>query len=294
MEDARPTLITGAEGQLGHAMTALFRTRGPVVACGRAELDVADPSAVERVVSSHAPSVIVNCAAQNDVDGAEEDPQRTLEINALGVRSLARAARQAGAALVHFSSDFVFDGTAGRPYVETDPPNPRSTYAASKMMGDWFTEDAGRWFVLRVESLFGVGHWPDSRRVGTIDRIIDSLRRGQPTRVFHDRIVSPAYLIDVSAATAALLDGNAASGVYHVVNTGYGTWLALAQEIAGHIGGAEHIVPIAAADLKLKAARPLFAALSNRKLAAAGYEMPPWQDAIARYLRSTTTAAAST
>src|SRR5688572_7964342 len=158
MEQSRPTLITGAEGQLGHAMQALFRARGSVVACSRADLDITDPSAVERVVTARAPAMIVNCAAHNDVDGAEDDPSRTLAINALAVRSLARVARQVGAALVHFSSDFVFDGTLARPYVETDPPNPRSTYAASKMMGDWFTEDAGRWLVLRVRS--------EERRVG--------------------------------------------------------------------------------------------------------------------------------
>ena len=101
------------------------------------------------------PDVVVNCAADNDVDGAETEPLRALAVNAFAVRALARAADECGAALVHYSTDFVFDGTASRPYVETDEPNPQGVYAASKLLGEWFALEARRGFVLRVESLFG-------------------------------------------------------------------------------------------------------------------------------------------
>jgi dTDP-4-dehydrorhamnose reductase len=188
------------------------------------------------------------------------------------------------ATLVHYSSDFVFDGTASRPYTEDDEPNPRGVYAASKMLGEWFARDAGRCYVLRVESLFGAAAFPGVRRVGSLDRIVESLRARRAARVFHDRVVSPSYVPDIAAATAALLDRQAPSGIYHVVNSGRGSWLEVAQEIARHVGGAEHILPTAAAELKLPAPRPMFAALSNQRLADTAYVMPSWQDALARYL----------
>jgi dTDP-4-dehydrorhamnose reductase len=283
-EAARPVLITGAEGLLARALAARLATVRPVVACSRRELDITSLAAVRARTADVRPSVILNCAAWNDVDGSEDAPEAALAVNALGVRVLARAAAEHGAALVHYSSDFVFDGSAQAPYTEDDVSNPRGVYAASKLLGEWFAPDAGRWFVLRVESLFGAAHWPGTRRIGSLDRLIDALESGRPARAFVDRVASPSYVLDVAEATAALLDADAPSGVYHVVNSGHATWLELAREAARHIGGAATIIPIAAAELPLKAPRPMFAALSNRRLAAAAYRMPSWQDAIARYL----------
>jgi dTDP-4-dehydrorhamnose reductase len=284
MTDQR-VLITGADGQLGRALTASFADRAAVTALSRAQFDIRDARRAADVVAAVAPSVIFNCAAYNDVDAAEDDPTTALEVNAMALGGLARAALACGARLVHFSSDFVFDGTAGRPYDEDDPPSPRSTYAASKMVGEWFTRDAGEWMVLRVESLFGARHWPGTRRLGSIDRILDAIEQGQPARVFHDRVVSPSYLPDVAAATRALVDRPAPSGIYHVVNSGHCTWLELAQEAARLLGGgAAGIVPVSVADVPLTAARPRFAALSNARLGRIAYRMPAWQDALARYI----------
>lgn len=289
----RPVLITGAQGLLARALAAHLDTRVPIVACSRDDLDVTDSRAVRARVAAERPSAILNCAAFNDVDGSEEAPEAALAVNALAVHGLARAAAEHGATLVHYSSDFVFDGSARTPYREEDVPNPQGVYAASKLLGEWFAPDAGRWFVLRVESLFGVAHWPDTRRVGSIDRILDALESRAPARVFHDRVVSPSYAPDVAAATTALLDAGAPSGLYHVVNSGYATWHELAQQAARQTGGASHIVPVSAAELATRVSRPLFAALSNRRLADAAYAMPSWQDALARYLSVRATRARS-
>src|SRR4029077_20706647 len=121
----------------------------------RADLDIADDAAVEAAMSRARPDVIVNAAAFTDVDAAEDQPVAALATNAFGVRALARAARTHGALLVHYSTDFVFDGAASAPYTEADRPNPQSTYAASKLIGEWFALDVSRAYVLRVESLFG-------------------------------------------------------------------------------------------------------------------------------------------
>lgn len=284
-DPARPVLITGADGLLARALAVVFAERGPVVACARAELDVTNGPLVRARVAEIRPAVILNAAAFNDVDGSEDAPEAALSLNALAVLTLARAATDVGATLVHYSSDFVFDGTASRPYTEDDEPNPRGVYAASKMLGEWFARDSRRWYVLRVESLFGMAKFPGVRRVSSLDRIADTLRARRPAHVFHDRVVSPSYVPDIAAATAALLDREAPSGVYHAVNSGHASWLEVAREIARHVGGGEHIVPSAAADLKLAAPRPMFAALSNARLAETAYVMPTWQDALARYLR---------
>jgi len=195
------------------------------------------------------------------------------------VRALARGAAGAAAVLVHYGSDFIFDGLADRPYTEDDEPAPQSAYACSKLLGEWFATDCPRHYVLRVESLFG-----GLQRRSTVDRIVDAIRKGDPARVFVDRTVTPSYVRDVADATWKLMDAAAPCGVYHCVNTGVTTWFELAQEIARQLGVQPDLVPVKVADVQLKARRPQYAALSNDKLARAGIKMPAWQDALRRYL----------
>ncbi len=147
--------VVGARGQLGAAVVHECGSDHEVIAFARADLDIGDEAAVGAAMTRVRPDVIVNGAAFTNVDAAEDHPVDALTINAFGVRALARAARTAGAALVHYSTDFVFDGAASAPYTEADRPNPQSTYAASKLLGEWFALDAPRAYVLRVESLFG-------------------------------------------------------------------------------------------------------------------------------------------
>jgi dTDP-4-dehydrorhamnose reductase len=273
-------LVMGAHGQLGSNVAEVFARRADVVALTRADLDLADSAAVERAIASHRPDVVINCAAFNDVDGAEERAVEAIQINALAVRAMARGAASAGACLVHYGTDFVFDGLQSeRPYIETDLPAPQSVYGASKLLGEWFAADVPRSYVLRVESLFG-----GSRRPSTIDRIATAMRAGQPARVFVDRTVTPSFVADVTEATWRLLELHAPSGVYHCVNSGVTTWFELGQEIARTLGIHADLIPTRVAEVTLKAKRPQFAALSNEKLRLAGIEMPTWQDALRRYL----------
>lgn len=274
-------LVTGAAGQLGGLTVERLAALGrQVVATDRQQLDLSRHADVMKFIADVKPSLIVNCAAYNDVEGAEDQPVLAFEANAFAVRSLARAAREVGATLVHYSTDFVFDGHASAPYRESDPPSPQSVYAASKLVGEWFAADAPRHYVLRVESLFG---GPAAR--SSIDRIIDALLRGDEARVFVDRIVSPSYVEDVAAATEALVTRDAPPGLYHCVNSGYTTWYDMAAEIARQAGVSdESLRPVKVADVTLRARRPQFAALSNDKLRQAGVDMPAWQDAIRRYL----------
>ena len=278
---ARPVvLVTGAAGQLGSAFVTNLADDYEVVGETRQTLDVTHHRAVMQRVADVSPSVIINCTAYNNVDGAEDDAVTAFAVNAFAVRSLARAAKQVGAVLVHFSTDFVFNGETDRPYTEDDRPSPQSVYAQSKLVGEWMAADAPRHYVLRVESLFG-----GLRRRSSIDKIIHALRTGGEARVFSDRYVSPSYVEDVVSATRALLRADAAPGVYHCVNSGFGTWLDVGEEIARQLGvPGGHLVPVLTSDVKLKAPRPRFAALEAMRLAQAEIVLPTWQDAIRRHL----------
>lgn len=277
----RLTLVLGAAGQLGEAMATELGADDEVVARTRAELDVTDSDAVRQAVAGICPDVIINCAAYTSVDGAQSAPVDALAANAWGVRALARAAAEVEATLVHFSTDFVFDGETDRPYVEADAPNPRGAYAVSKLLGEWLAADAPRHYVLRVESLFG-----GARARSSVDRICDALVADDEVPTFVDRTVSPSYVHDVVAATSALLERQAPSGIYHCVNTGWTTWTGIGRELARLLGRPDaRIVEVPMDQAGLLAPRPKFAALDNTKLRQAAFEMPTWQDALARYVK---------
>jgi dTDP-4-dehydrorhamnose reductase len=278
--------VTGAGGQLGAALVYEFRSAGhSVTGFPHRDLDVGDDAAVAAAMARVRPELIVNAAAWTNVDGAEDYPVETLNANAFGVRSLATAAQAYDATLVHYSTDFVFDGTSEEPYRETDATNPRGVYATSKLLGEMFAADAPRAYVLRVESLFGgVPDGPPAR--GTVATIVDTLRRGDAPRVFVDRTVSPTYAIDAARATRQLVDRRAPPGLYHCVNSGRCTWFEFAQELARRMGVPPRFTPISMKDVVLRAPRPQFCALSNEKLRAAGIEMPTWQDALGRFVHA--------
>jgi dTDP-4-dehydrorhamnose reductase len=274
----RPLLVVGAAGQLGGVVVAHLAQRWDTVALSRSDLDLRDATAVSQQVNRLNPWAIVNCAGYNDVDGAEQHAVLAFESNTFAVRTLARAAAACDAVLIHFSSDFVFDGASDRPYREDDVPRPLSVYAASKLLGEWFAVDVPRHYILRVESLFG----GLARRKSSLDRIIDAVATDAPVRVFTDRVVSPSFVWDIAAATAGLLERHVTPGLYHCVNSGAATWMDVAVEVRRVLGSSSPLEPITLADVQLRAPRPRYCALSNDKLRDAGITMPTWQDAVAR------------
>lgn len=272
-------LVTGAAGQLGRAIADRFSSTDPVIPFTRQQLDITSEDDVLRAARDARPDAIVNCAAYNRVDDAEDAADEALRTNAFAVLALARAARDTGAVFVHYGSDFVFDGLASRPYTEEDAAQPQSTYGLSKLLGDWFAADAPAHYVLRVESLFG-----GEQAKSSVDRILDGLRRGDAVRVFTDRTVTPSYVADVAGATARILAERPPSGLYHCVNGGVTTWLGIAEEAARLLGCDPTLEPVSVDDVPMRASRPRYCALSNEKLRRAGIEMPPWQDALKRHV----------
>jgi dTDP-4-dehydrorhamnose reductase len=273
-------LITGAGGQLGQVLIRELRKGGhDVAAFTRAALDVTQRGAViERVVKLK-PSVIVNTAAFG-VDASEEDPRQALDVNSFAVRTLADAARRMSAGLVQYSSDFVFDGDTSTVYTEGSRPNPLNVYGASKLLGELFAQNAPKFWVLRVESLFGN---PEGK--SSIDRMIADMKAGRGVKAFSDRTVSPSYMDDVAAATKRLVERAVPSGIYHCVNSGFTTWYELALELKRLVGNSRvSIASVSADSVGGPVVRPKFCALSNEKLANAGIELPSWQNALERYL----------
>jgi dTDP-4-dehydrorhamnose reductase len=276
--------VTGARGQLGAALVHEFGAAHDVTPFGHAQLDVTDDAAVARAFDLLRPEAVINAAAYNEVDAAEDHPVDALNLNSFAPRALANAAERVGAVLVHYSSDFVFDGTASTPYVEDDRPSPRSVYAASKLLGEWFAANLPRHYVLRVESLFGQAPGGPAPK-GSIGAMVNRFAAGDEVRAFEDRTVSPTYVIDAARATRQLLELQASPGLYHCVNSGACTWFEFARELARQLGVEPRLVPVRMAETTLRAQRPQYCALSNDKLRRAGVVMPAWQDALERYVR---------
>jgi dTDP-4-dehydrorhamnose reductase len=288
-------LVVGAAGRLGRVVCEELAAAGHLVLTKMtpADLDVTHEESIARSVADSAPQIVINCSAYNAVDRAESEPEAAFAVNARGPGLLAKAAASAGALLVHYSTDFVFDGAADTPYVEDDPVNPLSVYGSSKLAGEAAVRAAcPRHYILRVESLFG-GTGIDGHRA-TIDYIADTIVAGGTVRAFVDRTVTPSYVPDVARATRELIARDAPHGTYHCVSTGTTNWYDIAQHVAAQIGVQGHIEGIASSDPPGKARRPRFCALSNDKLRAAGIEMPDWKSTVTRHLRATAATTPST
>jgi dTDP-4-dehydrorhamnose reductase len=248
----------------------------------RADLDICDAAQVAAAGDRLRPQVVINCASYNAVDEAEANPDAAFALNARGPALLASVARAHDAVLIHYSTDFVFDGEAVEPYSEHAPTNPLSVYGRSKLAGEHGAGCAPRHYILRLASLFG-GVGIRAHRA-TVDRIADNLLSGARVRAFVDRTVSPSFAIDVAWATRALVErDDVPSGTYHCVSSGFTTWYNLANEMALQLRPSADVEPSAAGQGP-GARRPRFCALSNRRLARLGIEMPTWQSAVARHL----------
>jgi dTDP-4-dehydrorhamnose reductase len=276
-------LVTGAAGRLGAAVSTSLTSAGhEIIALTRADLEITSAERVNTLFNQLSPHVIINCAGYNAVDAAELSPATAFASNATGPALLAQAAEQHQAVLVHYSTDFVFDGTTDGPYSEGDSTNPLNIYGQSKLLGEQKAGTTSRHYILRVESLFG-GRGVKGHRA-TVDLIADTLLCGGRVSALIDRTVTPSYVPDIVKATRALIETRAPYGTYHCVNSGTTTWYGLAHEVAATLAVAPRIDPVTVSELTSVARRPRFCALSNQKLQAVGIALPAWQTAIRHHL----------
>lgn len=271
-------LITGAAGMLGLDLQAAARAAGhEVVALTRADLDITDRDAALRAVGDKAPEVVINCAAYTDVDGAESAPGLAYATNGFGAESIALAAARCGARLVHVSTDYVFDGSKREPYLESDPPGPRSVYGASKLAGEQMAAAAApAHTIVRVSGLFGTGGkcFP-----ATMLRLASE--RDELT-VVDDQVTCPTFTGHLAAALLQLAeDSPDPPGIVHVTAAGECSWYEFAVEILRRAGAGTRVNPGSTADLARPAPRPAYSVMRSERGAP---ELPDWRDGLDAYL----------
>jgi dTDP-4-dehydrorhamnose reductase len=276
--------VLGAGGQLGHDLCQ--RLPGEVVRLARADVDLTRPDMVRSALQTLRPDVVINCAAYNLVDRAEEEWTAAFAVNAWGVRTLAEACGEFDCTLVHFSSDYVFGLESGRqtPYAETDAPGPVSAYGVSKLAGEYLARAvAPRHFVIRTCGLYGI-HGAGGKGGNFVQTMLRLAAAGKPLRVVADQCCTPSSTVDVATAAAALVQ-TGAYGLYHVTNAGSCTWYEFARTIFEKAGVPADLTPIASSEWKAPARRPAYSVLGLDKYSALGLTpLRPWQDALGAYL----------
>ncbi len=271
-------LLIGGSGQLGRAILA--RWTGEILAPSHETFDINDPAAIATIDGF---DMVVNCAAFHNVDTCESQPEAAFATNALAVDRLAAECHERAVTFMTVSTDYVFDGRKGAPYVESDCPHPLSAYGVSKLAGELLVERRNmKAFVVRTCGVYGTNA---SRSKGTfIDRVITQAKNGEKIRIVNDVVVSPTYAGHLAEAMRKLLDTEA-YGLYHVCNAGAVTWYEFAKK-ALELAGIDHpIEPISSSEWKAAAVRPAYSALASEKLGALGITMPTWAEGIAAYLR---------
>jgi dTDP-4-dehydrorhamnose reductase len=278
-------IIFGGGGQLGVELCREFEKRQwPVLRYDRRGLDITDASRVEEAIVKADAQVVINAAAYNQVDIAEKEPLPAYQANALAVRNLAMACRQSGARLVHYSTDYVFDGTKGTPYVETDPPHPLGAYAVSKLAGELYAQayltDP---LVIRTSGVFGPGGM-FTPRGNFVELMLRMAKANNPIRVVHDHYASPTYAPAMAVRTADLIERNI-RGLFHMGGGEPISWYEYARLIFELAGLKPSLQAVDEREYRTAARRPKFSALSNQKLEAAGImPMPKFRDAVNEYL----------
>ena len=262
-------LVVGSEGQLGRELVSVLADE-VTWAGDLAELDVTDGAAVASVVDRVGPDVIFNATAYNKVDQAEAEPEVALEVNAIAPRRLALAARERRALLVHFSTDYVFDGRASRPYREDDCPRPLGVYGVSKLTGEQLvTAAGGEHLVIRTSGLLGRGG-SEQKGGSFAGRILARAREGKPLRVVADQTFAPTCAADLAVASVALVGAGARS------------WHELALATLARAGIDVPIEAIGSAELALPARRPAYSVLDTARYHALGLPaLRPWREALA-------------
>jgi dTDP-4-dehydrorhamnose reductase len=275
-------LLTGATGQVGHELKRSLQAIGEVVALDRAQLDLSDLQQVRETVRALRPNLIVNPAAYTAVDRAETEPDLARAVNAHAPAVLAEEAKRLGAALVHYSTDYVFDGTKTSPYTELDKPNPANVYGQTKLEGELAVAAAGiPHLILRTSWVYGM--------MGR-NFLLTMLKLGRERaelKVVDDQHGAPTWSRTISDTTAILLalakregwwDNN--SGIYHLSSGGATTWHGFAQAILANAGLDCRVLPIPTAEYPLPARRPANSLLNSEKLTGQFVALPDWETAL--------------
>ena len=269
-------LVVGANGMLGRDMMALIGDAARGVDID--EVDITSLESTERIIRTLKPEIVINCAAYTDVDGCETNVETAMQVNGEGVAHLAMASREIGARLVHISSDYVFDGGKGSPYVEGDAPCPLGVYGQSKLAGEMNAAFNPDHLIVRTQWLYGL------HGNNFVETMLRLAKEKDELSVVDDQIGSPTWTVDLAHAIRALLKSGH-RGVYHAANSGFCSWNGFAKAIFEEEGLLIHVKGMTTDELNRPARRPLYSTLDCSKLERdAGFQPQPWRAALKTYL----------
>jgi len=276
-------VITGGGGMLGHALADALASQKPVV-LNQSQCDVSNDADLARIFE-HRPTLLLNCAAHTKVDLCETETAKADAINGYAVGKMARLCREHGTALVHVSTDFVFDGRGNRPYRVDDPVNPLSAYGRSKLLGETELQKYAPkdWLIVRTAWVYG-RHGANFPRT-----MVTAARAGKPLAVVRDQVGSPTYAVDLAEGILALLD-HGAQGIYHLTNSGDTNWFEFAKAALAEFGVEHPVSAISSTDWQKvrpnSAARPSYSVLDMEPFAKlTGRKMRPWEEGLKAFAR---------
>jgi dTDP-4-dehydrorhamnose reductase len=276
-------VIVGARGMLGTDLVCAFSGRSEVTGLDIEELDITDEARCREQMAEINPDVIINAAAMTRVDDCESSAEEAFRVNALGAGNLAAAATDSGVRLVHYSTDYVFDGRKAGPYIEEDPPSPLGVYGRTKLQGeDLVRARCHEHLLIRTAWLFG-RHGPNFIRT-----ILTAARDGRQLRVVNDQRGSPTYTVDLADHTVRLVESGG-RGTYHVTNSGSCTWYDLSRFALDCADmGVVSVEPVTTAEYPRPAPRPANSVLANTRLLREGFPaLRHWTEAVRDYIRQT-------
>ncbi len=275
--------LIGSDGQLGSDLVKTLEEDN-VLPLQYPDIDITQPDKTKRELSRLAPEIVINTAAYNKVDESEDNPYEAFLLNSIATRDLALICRDLGFILVHFSSDYVFDGRKRKPYVEEDVPNPLSAYAASKLAGEYFVANImEKYFLIRTCGLFGeAGCW--GKGYNFVDVMISLEKQGKPLRIINDQWVTPTSTAELAQRVSELIR-TGQYGLYHLTNEGQCTWYEFASAIFALTGKKPDLTSVDSETYGAKARRPSYSVLENKKAKEIGLnEFSHWKKALKDYL----------
>ncbi|MDP2683961.1 MAG: dTDP-4-dehydrorhamnose reductase [bacterium] len=275
------TLIIGAKGMLGQDLAKVF-SEEELTLWDREDIDITDKEVVYNKITELQPELILNAAAYNDVDGAEKNEEIAMQVNAHGPGNIAGTAKKINATLVHYSTDYVFDGDNKDGYKEDDPKDPQSVYAKSKSMGEVeVIKNCKKFYIIRLSKLFGSPAISVNAKKSFVDTMLNLAKEKSELNVVDEELSSPTYSSDLARQTKKIIESKMPYGIYHVTNSGACTWYEFANEIFAIKGIDVKINSVPGSFYPRPAKRPMYSILLNTKLD----KLRSWQEALKDYLK---------
>jgi dTDP-4-dehydrorhamnose reductase len=276
-------VLIGANGQLGSDLKRILDSAN-LVCLTHQDIEVTDYEKVSRVIKSHSPDILINTSAYHKVDECEGNPERSFQVNALGVRNLALTCKECGSTLVHFSTDYIFNGRKKEPYIEEDIPNPLNVYGISKLAGEYFAKYIlDRYFLIRTSGLFGIA---GARGKGGnfIETMLKLADQKKEIKVVEDQVFSPTYTLDLARKIKELIS-TTSYGTYHITNRGCCSWYEFAEKIFQLSGIEVNLKKTRSREFAAPADRPKYSVLGNYNLEKMGRDdLQTWNEALEDYL----------